>query len=265
MKLTTRIPSLAAAILPLILAPAVASAVTVSTAIGNGADAQISEQSADTVFDTGDGTGVNMNARSISNRNEMIYVRFDLSAFTLADLTNVTLNLISFRDSASGDRTNRLFGVNLDATPTNGSFTPQNWDEGSIVFSTAPGVTNDGDSTTQGLDLAELTDLGEINTSSVTEGQTITWSGSAITNFINSYAGSSVTFLVAGTNPAATGQLRIATKEADALDGEPAGTVGAFAPYLQFDVIPEPGVATLLLVGLGALGASRRTRRAARK
>jgi len=210
----------------------------VSTAIGNGADAEMREGT-----DLGVSNGGNYNsirARTGSGNNEIIALRFDLTGNALAALTDVQLNLTSMRDDTS-NRQLALYGVTAGSTGATGSFTTEDWDEtGLLEFGYMPGLlATDGVMLTQSLDTNKVTALGLTGGPAV-KGEVKTFSGTALTDFVRSISGSSqVTFLVAfSPSYTSTGQARFASKEADSLDGgTPLGAVGDFAPFLQFKVL----------------------------
>jgi len=238
--------------------PARSSADIRTTAFGVGADVELREQTPAGNYNT-----VSMNTRTSSggDRNEIIALRFDLSGYTLADLIGVSLSVINYRNDTS-TRKVALYGVNHDAVPAAGSFTVDNWSETSVTFSNMPGLlATDGDYLTQSLDLAHLTALGQISYHPSTEGQPEVFSSPELTAFIQSYSGSSlVTFLLAqATDYTTTGQARIASKEAPAL--ATTDPLSDYAPYLTFYIVPEPGTAAMLWIGLGVLFAFRRSRR----
>src|SRR5690606_16734941 len=97
-------------------ASAHAEIVSISTAIGNGADAQLSASSTDLGTPTDQGSnGAQLNSRfnvaeTGTSNNDIIALRFDLSGYDLSTLTNVTLTLTSFRDDGS-NRMVQLYGV----------------------------------------------------------------------------------------------------------------------------------------------------------
>ena len=235
------------------------------------ADAELTESSPNAdgtaAVTGGNGTNPTMNYRwtgdfvspgpTSANRNDMSAVRFDLSAYTLSDLEGLALTVTSYRAGTLNPV--RLYGMAVDATPTIGTYTASDWSESPISFNTMPGLTFDGLSTTRGLNLGQLTDLGTLSTAALTKGQIVTFSSPAITSFINSFPGTSVTFLIVG-NAEVTGQTRFATKDATGLDGDALGSVpvGTYAPSLTFTVVPEPS--TMLLTALGGLALAFRRR-----
>jgi hypothetical protein len=218
----------------------------VSTAVGDGADVEMREQSNDSA------NSADMNVRTSPNgdRNEIIGLRFDLSGRTLANLNNVKLNLISYRFDTS-TRYIRVYGVAQGTAAPEGSYTTENWDETAMgTFGTMPGLlATDGNELTQSIDTTNVTDLGQITVpSSSPKGGAVTFDTPALTTFIQNYSGSSkVTLLIAAGTPLSSGQFRIASKEATALDGgTPTGDAGDFAPYLEFQNLPsQPPEVTL--------------------
>jgi hypothetical protein len=228
-----------------------------TTGFGAGADVELREQTPGGNYNT---TSMNTRTSSAGDRNEIVALRFDLSGYTLADLTGVSLSVINYRNDSSTRRV-ALYGVNHNAVPATGSFTVDDWGETSVTFSTMPGLlATDANYLTQSLDLANLTSLGQISYHPNTEGQPEVFSDPALTTFIQSYSGSSfVTFLLAqATDYSTTGQARIASKEATAL--ATTDPLSDYAPYLTFSIVPEPSTAAMLWAGLGVLLAFRRSR-----
>jgi hypothetical protein len=210
----------------------------VSTAAGNGADAEMREQA---------NSGVNYggNFRTVSSRtaagnNEIIALRFDLTGQTFARLTDVKLNLVSSRDDTS-TRQLALYGVTPGTVAVEGTFTTETWSETNLTtFGSMPGLlAMDGDYLTQNLKTNALTLLGTIS-GSATKGEIKTFGNQALSDFIQTNNGNSqVTFLIANApGYVSTGTARFSTKEATSLeDGTPVGNEGDFAPILQFKVL----------------------------
>jgi hypothetical protein len=238
--------------------PTRSSADVRTTAFGAGADVELREQTPANNYNT---TSMNTRTSSGGDRNEIIALRFDLSGYTLADLTGVSLSVINYRNDTS-TRKVALYGVNHNAVPAAGSFTVDNWGETSVTFSNMPGLqAPDGSLLTQSLDLPNLTPLGQISYHPNSEGLPEVFSDPALTTFIQSYSGSTfVTFLLAqATDYSTTGQARIASKEATAL--ATTDPLSDYAPYMTFSLVPEPSTAAMVLAGLGVLFALRRSRR----
>ncbi len=159
--------------------PSESFAVTISTAFGNGADAQISES-----FDqsTGNGGGAELNTRWMGgsgDANDLVLLRFDLSQIELGSVAGASLDLTAFRDL--GDHAVRVYGLDHDAAN-------QDWDESSVTFATAPGVVFDADSRTRSLDEDSLLLLGEFTTKSANEGDVVSFSNPDLIAFLNMLA-----------------------------------------------------------------------------
>ncbi len=230
----------AALVLAGVPAVALGSPVTVwvTTADGRGADAQVSENGGSSgATSGGSGTGASMNARSSSDRNEHILLRFDLAEAGISGpgtVTAASLRLTPFRNETS-NRSWQLYG--LPATAAG-----QDWDEATIEFSTAPGLIFDGNSTTHGVDTDVWTSLTTGSFPNMTKGSEMTLtSHSSLAAFLNGFLGGGgdpVSFLIRRTT-SASGQDRFATKEATALDNDsPTGNAGDFAPRLSFTFYP---------------------------
>jgi hypothetical protein len=213
----------------------------VTTAFGLGADVQISEHN-----DNASGGGSDLNTRTSMNadRNEIAALRFDLSDYTLADLSEITLNIINFRNNSA--RQVALYGVRQGAKGGTEIFSTEDWEEtGLAVFGDMPGLLiTDGDFITQSIDEANVTALGQITFANLTKGTIETFGDPALTDFVQTYASSKVmTFLLAAApGYTSTGQARFASKEALALEGdEPVNDPGKYAPFLSFKTggVPE--------------------------
>jgi hypothetical protein len=206
---------------------------TVSTAFGQGADGQVNEHT-----DSISGLGSDLNTRTSMNgdRNELVVLRFDLSEYTLADLSEVTLNIVNFRNNSA--RQVALYGVRQGVKGATEMYTTEDWQEIGLGFGDIPGLlATDGDFTTQSIDESKVTSLGQITFANLTKGTTETFNDPTLTDFVRSYAGSKlVTFLLAAApGYTSTGQARFASREATALEGDPPGEeAGKFAPHLSF-------------------------------
>lgn len=209
---------------------------TLSTAVGLGADVQLNEHT-----DGVSAFGSDLNTRTSVNgdRNEVVALRFDLSEFTLAELSDVTLNIINYRINSA--RQVALYGVHQGTRGGTDLYSTEDWPEDQLVdFGDVPGLlATDGDFTTQSINETRVTALGQITFANLTKGSTETFSDPALTDFIRAYAGSKlVTFILAAApGYTSTGQARFASKEALALEGDTPGEEPArYAPYLSFKV-----------------------------
>ena len=228
-----------------------AAPITITTAFGSGADAQVTENG-DPAVSGGDGTEPTLNARystlspdTNNDRNEYIFLRFDLAEITAGSVTTASLNLTAYRTTDSYDL--NIYGLNDNVSG-------QNWDEATVQFNSAPGLTFDGDSDSRGRVDADTTLLGGI-TENASEGVLLSFSDADLISFLNADTDGLVTFLIEReTN--VSGQARFASKEATTLgSGGTPVAAGTYASYLQLDAtaIPEPATYALL-GGLLALG-----------
>mgnify|MGYP000247649681 CR=1 FL=1 len=237
--LSARLTGLAAGLLLGTLAALPATAITVTTAVGQGADAQVNEFN-NTPQDNS-ANNQQLNARWASTVNEVIALRFDLTGYTPAALTNVQLELINHR--ANTARVLHYYGV-PDGTPgadNNGTihgYTDDTWQEGTLRFSTMPGLQYDGDPNTKGF--SNVVDLGSATMNATAKGSSVTYSSAALTAFVQNHPDALLTILV-GVDTASTGQSRFGSKETTALDGgTPTGAAGSFAPRLNFTIACAP-------------------------
>jgi hypothetical protein len=208
----------------------------VTTAVGQGADVQANEHS-----DSLSGGGGDLNTRTSIDgaRNEIVALRFDLSEHNLAELSEVTLNIINFRNNSA--RQVALYGVSQGAKGGTELYTTEDWMESGLVdFGDIPGLEiPDGDNLTQSINPTNTTALGQITFVNMAKGTTETFNDPALTDFVRGYTGSKlVTFILAAApGYTSTGQARFASKEALALEGDPLGEEpGKFAPFLSFVV-----------------------------
>lgn len=206
---------------------------TVSTAAGLGADAQANEH---TGFVSGLGNNLNTRTSVNGDRNEIVALRFDLSEYNLADLGEVTLNIVNYRNNSA--REVALYGVRQGATGGSGLYSTEDWDEIGLAFDDLPGLLlTDGDFTTQSIDETKVVPLGQITFANLIKGTIETFSDPALTDFVRAYTGSKlVTFLLAAApGYTSTGEARFASRESFSLEGDPAGEEpGQYAPYLAF-------------------------------
>jgi hypothetical protein len=216
------------------LPPQNTTAISVSTASGAGADAQISETSG--VAD-GNGSASQLAARwtgTSGANNELIMLRFDLSGIKPGSISDATLDLTAFGNQSN--HTLRVYG--LDHEVAN-----QLWDENTVTFANAPGVNFDSNSGTRSLDMTELMLLGEFATNNAAAGSSISFTNPDLSVFLNllSYreAGSEVVTLLLERQTNTTAQTIFASKEATALPNGTTGAAGDFAPTLHLQALPH--------------------------
>jgi hypothetical protein len=217
--------------------------------------------------------GTSINIRTITtpvtgNRNEIIGLRFDLTGINFANVTAASLKMIWHRDNTA-TRPWVLYGVNDGAVGgDNNGMTPgyddNTWAEATVRMSTMPGLIYDGDSTTQGVNGAATVNLGSGNFAAALKGSAATINAIGLLTFLSAHPDDLATLLLATpSNSTQTGQDRFAGKEATSLDGgAPTGAAGAFAPYLELTVVPEPASLALVAVTCLTLLASSRHRAA---
>lgn len=219
------------------LPPTATESIALSTGYGNGADAMVSENSG---LSGGDGGGSSLAARwNNSNSNEYFELRFDLSGIETGTVATAALELTAFQNQ--NGQTMRVYGLEHDVAG-------QDWDETTIAFDNAPGLTFDSNSTTRGRVNGDLLLLGELSTGSLSEGDVVSFANPDLTAFLNLLAYRSdvpdglVTLLIERQN-SSSAQALFASKEATQLaTGSPA-MVGTYAPRLLLEAVlaPLPG------------------------
>lgn len=255
-----------------------------------GADAEVREE--------GGGTGMRgLNAELATRRgasqNSVMLLRFNISDLTPADLAanpNVTLrlhvNTISWtparqNDNPSDPANGTQFGLHYYGLKTTAA--NQNWDESTVTYTTAPGLTFDDNVATKDYN-SDATHLGDLDflpiqaNNNLPVGFAWDFAGAGLTSFLSDAleAGAdSVTFLV-GINEGSSGYNYIFASnnvanllaqtnwDPDGGGPEPSqtspfsgadNTAGQFAPRLILSV-PEPG--SVALFGMAALAGLRR-------
>ena len=208
-------------------------------------------------YNTGNGTGLNLNARYTTTfngeRNEIIALRFDLTNVAAGQITAADLRLINHRTNTNFNRL-RFYGVNNGAkgfnaiTAEDGPYTDNDWQDNSpgLVFSAIPGLEMDQLITTLGVRTDRVTDLGSTYVSggnrNSAEGVQLIFATPQLLDFLNNHPDRIVTILVM-TDEISNGQKRFASKETLLLDGEvedPENPIppGFFTPALSLQVVP---------------------------
>lgn len=198
------------------------------------ADAQINEQG-----DSTNGSGNELNARWLSDRNEVIALRFDLTGYSPADLLGANLRLTNYRNNNADVL--HFYGV-IDGstgynaiTATEGTATDDDWVEGTTTYSGFPGLEFDDDPGTPGVMPARTVDLGSVSMSgSNSKGSQIELSGTGLLDFLKNHPDNLVTLLVFTDSFGQSGQKRFASREATLLDGDTAPEpAGSYAPEIN--------------------------------
>ena len=100
---------------------------------------------------TSDGTSQNTRTSSGGDRNEVVGLKFDLTGYTLAGLTSVSLNLFAFRADSS-TRQVSLYGVAQGTLSGTGDFSTETWNESANQYGDLPGLlATDSNPATQNL------------------------------------------------------------------------------------------------------------------
>ena len=240
-----------AAITALLCTSTNVSAITVTSTNGTGADVQLTGwngPNADptNVVDTA-ANNDQINIRFTTNRSEILAARFDLTGYTLANNTNYTIQLVNHRANAAVTLLYYAVTDGAVGEDSNGStpgYTDNNWAEGSVVFSTMPGLHWTNSTTTEQTVNGNAVALGSAVMNNIAEGSLASFTSQALNDFIQTNADSLVTFIVLRTDANST-QARFATKEATNLTSGATGNAGDFAPRLKFSANGcDPAVVT---------------------
>ena len=235
-----------AAVTALFCATSTVSAITVTTTNGTGADVQITGWDATGVLDTSANTD-QINIRTTVDRNEILALRVDLTGYTLTDHTNYTIQLVNQRANTAFTLfyyavTNGAVGE--DSNGSTPGYTDNNWSEGSVLFSTMPGLHWTNSSTAGQTVNADAVFLGSATMNNTAEGSLVAFTSQALNDFVQSNPDSVVTFIVLRTDTG-TSQARFATKEATVLASGGTGNAGDYAPRLKFNASTcDPAVVT---------------------
>ncbi len=210
---------------------------TISTADGRGADAQVDENRNDggIVSSAGNGTAASLNARwagASGTRNEYSLLRFDLAKIEAGSIADAALDLTAFR-AASGTEQIKVYGLVHDVANWD-------WDEQSVVFADAPGLSYDANPGTRGLIADQMYNLGVLTLTGASEGQTVRFDNPNLAVFLNLstyFAGTpeaGVVTLILERSNSGGNQSRFASKEATGLESDALGEfpAGTFAPKL---------------------------------
>ena len=208
---------------------ATAECETLSTEVGNGADAFVNSGSfANQNF--GDSEHLAWKNSGVpGDFNRKSYVRFDTSSIGQVSDATLTFSISSISDSGFNPNTDHIanvFGL-VDG------HAGEAWDETTVTWNNAPAnVTNSPNAFTRNAIL-----LGTFSVSpSVALGEPIIFSSDELINFINSDTNDLLTLMVSGSNAIVHG-TGFATKENSTFA----------APMLEVVGIPEPSSAFILI------------------
>jgi len=200
-----------ACLMVLLLIAGSASAITVTTATGNGADTYLANDSQSGIGtngpDTTHGAEIRMRAfRQLANtRSKTGYIRFDITGIS-GDMSGATLTFDA-TFLKGGTRTVQVYGL-IDG---DGDL----WDESTLTYNTAAGVIPNPPTPlgNYALDMAEVTLLGTITVPAAGGTYPVTFSSTPtdlpLTSFLDADRNGLVTFLFVGTD----NEGEIASKE----------------------------------------------------
>jgi hypothetical protein len=197
--------------------PARADTTIVKTSAGNGADAEVRKNANEPLsgHDTGHGDDEDLNVRYDPapgrERNEIVFLRFDLSDVKPKDIVKARLELTAF----SAFHKNRLQVYGLRHEVEN-----QNWDEATIKFSTAPALKwNLNDLTSRDLVEEDTIKLGVLEVPRPDAGMVFVFTSEPLARFLRDPARSSrasapnLVTLILMLDVPSRGQRRFCSKE----------------------------------------------------
>jgi hypothetical protein len=163
---------------------------TIKTSYGNGADAQVNENGGINATSGGSGNSTTLDASwdgAGGTTNQAILLKFVLSQVTPGSLSGARLDLTAAADIV-GTRSFRLYGLEHDASGWD-------WNESSIGFDNAPGLSFDGNSQTLGIDptynaanpadIPNVLTLGTVTVGPTLAGETVSFQNPNLAVFLN--------------------------------------------------------------------------------
>jgi hypothetical protein len=138
---------------PFAYAPTGTASHSISTAYGQGADAQLNENGGTSATSGGNGGGATLDAAwggTAGSTNQMIALKFDLSEIVPGSINTATLELTA-ASAITGTHQFKVWGLDHDDADWD-------WDESTVQFSDAPGAVFDGNSRTLGINPAYTAD-----------------------------------------------------------------------------------------------------------
>ena len=168
-------------------APAQTQSITVTSGYRRGGDAYVTENGGGPGTATSGGNGVGSSLDAIwggtsGTTNQAIVLKFDLSQIVPGTITDASLQLTA-STAISGTRQFKVFALEHDAPGWD-------WNEASVEFNGAPGMTFDQNSRTLGLsssstNIPNILTMGTITVGSMTAGQTVNFRNANLEVFLN--------------------------------------------------------------------------------
>ena len=232
--------------LALLASPSLAGTHTVTTSDGDGADAEVRQFDKDNApgqdpqSDVNFGNAQFMGARASTKRGfNAAFIRFDLSAYVGETfVAPATLGMTKYRD----EEVTHIGVWGLSEGVDNwieGNGGTDNSPAGELTYLNAPGVIQDSVPLSgNDLDPAETTHLGSFHPAG-DEGDVVTFSSSALLDFLNADTDGKVTLILSGADDA-KGLDMFATKETTTLYSGAAIPLESGAPKLTFTTYEPP-------------------------
>jgi pectate lyase len=168
-------------------APTQTQSITVSSGFRRGGDAYVTENGGGpgTATSGGNGAGSSLDAiwgGTSGATNQAIVLKYDLSQIVPGSITDAHLQLTASSDFG-GSRQFKVFALEQDAPGWD-------WNESSIQFNGAPGMTFDQNSRTLGLDststnIPNILTMGTLTVGAMTAGTTVDFNNANLAVFLN--------------------------------------------------------------------------------
>jgi hypothetical protein len=222
---------------PYAYAPQNTQSHTITTGFGRGSDAQVNENGGTSATSSGDGNGTTLNALwggATGTTNQAIVLKFDLSEVEPGSFDTARLDLTA-AETIAGSRNFKVWGLEHDGADWD-------WDEATVNFHDAPGLSFDGNSRTLGidprytangkpatrsnqpLDTPGLYSLGEFSIGAMSAGQTVSFDSLNLAVMLNLAAyfegqpqAGIVTLILEQINASGTDDATFYSKEGNAL------------------------------------------------
>jgi pectate lyase len=161
---------------------------TVRTSFGSGADAFVTENGGAGATSGGNGTGGTLDTAFVNGLNQALVMRFDLSEIVPGSLTSARLDLTA-ASAINGTRDFMVYALEQDNAAWN-------WNEATVQFAGAPGLSFDSNSGTLGINNSftstshpenpGVLTLGQVTlTTNVAAGETVSLTNPNLAAFLN--------------------------------------------------------------------------------